>query len=293
MKIKSILIYAGYVLAFFISLYIFVYLTLPDERIAKFFVDRYTAIYGVNITYRSAGITPSMNILLKEVELMITDIPQKIKLDRVEAGISLSGYLFGTKPLILKAEISGGSIRINAGAKKEKIYLSLNVSDLDIMKVDFIKDKTGLNIKGQLNLQLDIKYDQKESKNNSGSISIEIKGSEIKGGKVMGFEIPSVNTGDIKGEIDIKEGKFKVSNFKSKGKDVELRLSGEGGFLSPPSRGNLNLSLRVRPSQGFIDREEKLKTVLFGIGSSLDKEGFYNFSIKGTLSNPAFNIEKK
>ncbi|MCX7959922.1 MAG: type II secretion system protein GspN, partial [Deltaproteobacteria bacterium] len=203
------------------------------------------------------------------------------------------GYLFGKKPFVIKADGFGGSLGIEAGSKKDMIFLSVEAENIDTLKLDVLREKTGLNIKGFVSLSADITYDKKESKNNNGRITLEFKGSEIKGGKIMGFEIPQVNTGDIKGEIEIKEGKFKVVNFKSKGKDIELRLSGDGNFQSPPARSNLNLSLKVKPAQAFIDREEKLKTVLFGIGSALDKEGFYNFSIKGTLSNPSFGIEKK
>lgn len=292
MKIKRILEYAGYILAFFISLYISIFLTLPDEQIAQYVIEKYIKPNGVNVIYKSVGITPTMNIVFKEAEIELMDNPQKVNVDRLEAGVSVFGFIIGDKPFMVKADVYGGSIKVGAGAKKEKISLSIDMSDLDMMKLDILKEKTGINFKGLLNLTADIKYDGKESKNNNGGLSIAIKSFEIKGGKIMGFEIPSVNLGDLKGDIEIKEGKFKVSNFKSKGKDVELRLVGDGSFQSPPSRSNLNLSLKVKLNQAFIDREEKLKTILFGIGSSLDKEGFYNFAIKGTLSNPSFNLEK-
>ncbi len=293
MKIKSALMYAGYILAFFISLYFFILLTLPEEQIAKYVIDKYIRPAGINITYKSATVSYAMDLVMNEAEIEISDIKQKISLESLTMGISISGYFFGNRPFVLKADGFGGRLKLAAGIKKERIFLSAEAEELDALKIDIFREKTGLNIKGLISFSADINYDKKESKNNNGKISIEIKDSEIKGGKIMGFEIPSINTGNLNGQIEMKDGKFKVSNFKSKGKDIEARLSGDGGFGSPPSRSNLNLSLRVKPSQAFIDREEKVKTVLFGIGNSLDKEGFYNFSIKGTLSNPSFSIEKK
>ncbi len=293
MRLRKIIIYTGYTAAFFVSLYLFIILSLPDEQIAAYINEKYIKPSGVNLSYRSARISYNLNIVFRETEIEITDMNQKLQLDRLEAGISVAGYIFGKRPFVIKAEGFGGTLRAEAGSKKDKVFIYVDASDIDTLKLDILKEKTGLNIKGTFSLNADIIYDKKESKNNNGRISIEFKGSEIKGGRIMGFEIPPVNTGDLKGDIEIKEGKFKITNFKSKGKDIELRLSGDGNFQSPPARSNLNLSLKVKPAQAFIDREEKLKTVLFGIGNSLDKEGFYNFSVRGTLSSPSFSIEKK
>lgn len=293
MKLRSALIYIGYVIAFFISLYLFILLSLPSDQIASYVVENYVRPAGLNLTYKGTSISPFMDLVLKNVEVEITEENQRFNFERLSAGLSLWGYLSGTTPVIIKASGYGGEIGLSFGMKKDRINLMIKLSGVDLSMVDLIKEKSGLNIKGVVDLYADIRYDKKESKNNSGKIRLNIKGSEIKGGKVMGFEIPAINTGDLSSEIEIKEGKFKVLNFRSRGKDVEIRLSGDGGFSSPISRSNLNLSLRAKPAQAFIDKEEKLKTLLFGIGNSLDKEGFYNFSIKGTLSSPTFNIEKK
>ncbi|MCX7943259.1 MAG: type II secretion system protein GspN [Deltaproteobacteria bacterium] len=293
MKIKTIIVYIGYGAVFLISLYLFVILSMPDEQIATYINERLIKQNGINLSYKSAHVSYKMSLVFSEVEIEIPEVNQKLSFERVEGGISLVGYLFGKRPFIIGADGFGGSILVEVGSKKDMIFLSLEVEQIEMLKLDILREKTGLNIKGIMNLTAEIVYDGKESKNNNGRVSLEFKDSEIKSGKVMGFEIPQINTGDIRGEIEIKEGKFKVTNLKSKGKDIELRLSGDGSFQSPPTRSSLNLSLKIKPAQAFIDREEKLKTILFGIGSSLDKEGFYNFSIKGTLSNPSFGIEKK
>ncbi len=293
MRFKTIIVYAGYIVAFFASLYFFVIIGLPKEQIASYINNKYIKPAGVNLLYKSADISYSMNLVFNEAEVEIPDVNQKLVFERIEIGISVIEYLFGSKPFLIRSNAYGGNIKIAAGTNKEKVFLSVVTDDLDVSKLDIVKEKTGLNIRGLLNLDLDISYDKKESKNNKGSINIEFKGLEIKSGTIMGFQIPPVNSGDLLGEIEIREGKFKITNFKAKGKDVEIKLLGDGAFLSPVSRSNLNLSLKVKPTQAFIDREEKLKTILFGIGSSLDKEGFYNFSIKGTISSPSFNIEKK
>lgn len=293
MRIKSVLIYTGYVFAFFVSLYLFVIFSLPEDQIVSFVNEKYIRPAGINLSYKSSSISYKLNLICKEVEIEVVDINQKFALDKLEVGVSVIGLIFGKRPFIARVDGFGGSLETALGIKGDKTFISLNLSEIDASKLDILKEKTGLNIKGLLNLKGDITYDKKESKNNNGKITIEFKGTEIKGGKILGFEIPVINIGEIKGEVEIKEGKFKINSFKSKGKDVEIRLSGDGSLQSPPSRSSLNLSLRAKPSQSLVDREERLKTVLFGIGSALDKEGFYNFSIKGTLSNPSFNIERK
>jgi len=293
MKLKGILIYIGYSVAFIVSLYFFVLISLPENEIAKYIIQKYIKPNDIDITYKSASISPDLSLVLKETEIEIQDVSKKLSLEKLKIGVSVFKYLFGKMLLNISAKGFGGDISIALGTKKDEIFIDVDTDELDVSQIEYLKEKTGLNIKGLLDISFRLDYNKKESQKNKGGIKLTIKNIEIKGGKIMGFEVPPMDIGDLKGEVEIKEGKFKVVNLKSKGKDLELRISGDGLLTSPPSRGSLNLTLRLKPTQAFIDKQEKIKTILFGIGNTLDKEGFYNFSIKGTFSNPTFTPEKK
>jgi type II secretion system protein N len=293
MRFKNVLIYIGYSLAFVVSLYLFTLISLPEEEIAKYVIQRYIKPNDIDITYKRASISPDLSLVLKDVEMGVGDVVKKVSLERLKIGVSVFSYLFGKMPLSIRAKGFGGDISVSLGTKKDELFIDVDTDDVDLSQVDYLKEKSGLNLKGILSLSFRVNYNKKESQKNNGAIKISIADVAIKGGKIMGFDAPPVDIGDLKGEIEIKEGKFKVINFKSKGKDVELRITGDGQFTSPPSKGSLNLTLKFKPSQGFIDRQEKIKTLLFGIGNTLDREGFYNFAIKGSISNPTFTPEKK
>lgn len=293
MRLRAILIYAGYVFVFFLGLYLFILLTLPDALVAEYLSERLLKPNDINVSYKGSGVSVWMTLVLQDAELELSDSGQRFYFERIEMGISPLQYLFGLRPFVVKAKGYGGDIRIAAGMKKENISLAVDTDNLDLSLVNILKDRTGLNLKGSLDLLLRVDLNKKKSNKNNGSISLSIEASEIKGGKIMGFEVPPINIGDIRSKVEIKEGKFKVGDFKGKGKDIEVRLAGEGEIVQPPGRSSLNLNLRLKPSQGFIDKNDKIKTILFGIASSLDKEGFYNFSIKGTFSDPLFLPEKK
>ncbi len=293
MKLRSILVFSGYVIVFLVSLYFFILFSLPEEQIARYVIDKYLKTNNVNISYKSSGISPGMNLVLKEAEVELSDDGYKFNFEKLEIGFSLLKYLISSKPVYVVASGYGGNIKLVSGFKKENIGIELIVDNLDLSLVDIFKDKTGLNLKGNLDMNLNLSLNKKETNKSNGSISFSLNSTEIKGGKIMGFEVPSVNIGELKSEIDIKNGKLKVSNFKGKGKDLEIKLAGDGQLAQNIGRSSLNLNLKLKPAQVFIEKNEKIKTILFGIGSSLDKEGYYNFSIKGTLSSPSFMPEKK
>lgn len=293
MRLRTILIYAGYVFVFFLGLYFFTLFTLPDAQVAGYLSERFLKPNDINVSYKGSGISVWMTLVLQDADLELSNGEHRFHFDRIEMGISPLQYLFGSRPFVVKAKGYGGDIKIVAGVKKENISLAVDTDNLDLSLVDILKDKTGLNLKGSFDLLLRVDLNKKRSNKSNGSISLSLEASEIKGGKIMGFEIPPVDIGDIRSKVDIKDGKFKVSDFKGKGKDIEVRLAGEGQILQPLGRSSLNLNLRLKPSQRFIDKNDKIKTILFGIASSLDKEGFYNFSLKGTFSDPLFLPEKK
>ena len=99
-----------------------------------------------------------------------------------------------------------------------------------------------------------------------------------------------MSLGKIIGRIDIKDGKAEVKDFKGKGKDIEVRGEGLANMNPHILNSAMSLKMKFKPSDDFVQKNQKLQPLLYAVQSSKDKDGFYVFQVTGTLEHPYFNM---
>jgi hypothetical protein len=95
----------------------------------------------------------------------------------------------------------------------------------------------------------------------------------------MGFPVPDLDFEQGWIEAEVKGDRLKVKKLELDGKELKVRVTGD---LVMRERGTLNLVVKLRPSERLSREQSGLLSLL----KNRDAEGFYQFSLVGTLAEP-------
>ena len=149
--------------------------------------------------------------------------------------------------------------------------LLVDADGLDIGSYAMLKD-FGLKLSGKLGGNFEMTGDV-------GKGRLLLKGLTSRELKIKGFPIPDLDFEQCWLEAELKGDRLTIKKMELDGKELKVRCLGD---LVLRDRGTLNLTVKLKPS-------ERLATEQAGIFSLLknkDAEGFYQFSLGGTLSDP-------
>ena len=97
--------------------------------------------------------------------------------------------------------------------------------------------------------------------------------------KIQGFSIPDLDFEQCWLEADIKGDRLTIKKLELEGKELKVRCLGD---LVLRERGTLNLTIKLKPSERLAREQAGIISLL----KNKDAEGFYQFSLGGTLSEP-------
>ena len=189
----------------------------------------------------------------------------------VHTHVSLLGFLRGLLSVDLKAEAYGGelSVRSEQGAKRQ--FVSVDVAGLDVASYTLLKN-LGLKLSGRVGGSLEMNGD-------AGKVKFLFKNLASRELKVKGFPVPDLDFDQAWIEGDVKGDRFTIRKLELDGKELKIRVSGD---LVMRERGTLNLAVKLKPSE----RLAKEQSMLLSLLKNRDPEGFYLFSLGGTVADP-------
>ena len=189
----------------------------------------------------------------------------------VHARLSLFGFLRGLLSVSLDGRVYGGelSVRSEQGVKRQ--YLSLDATDLDLASYPLLKD-LGLRLAGKLGGSF-------EMTNDAGRGKLWMKNLASRQLTVKGFPVPDLDFEQCWVEADIKGDRCTIRKLELDGKELKVRISGD---MVMREQGSLNLAIKLKPSERLAREQAALLSLL----KNKDAEGFYQFSIAGTVANP-------
>jgi type II secretion system protein N len=189
----------------------------------------------------------------------------------VHTHVSLFGFLRGLLSMNMKTQAYGGelSVRTEQGAKRR--FISVDADSLDLASYTFLKN-LGLKLSGKLGGSFEMTGD-------AGKGRFVIKNLASRELKIKGFPVPDLDfeQGWIEGEI--KGDRFTIKKLELDGKELKVRVSGD---LVMRERGTLNLAVKLKPSERLVQEQAALLSLL----KNRDAEGYYLFSLGGTLAEP-------
>ena len=189
----------------------------------------------------------------------------------VRTTVSLFSLLRGRLSLDLKGQAYGGALLVKAQQGPGRQNLLIDAEGLDIGSYSMLKD-LGLKLSGKLGGNFEMTGD-------AGKGRIWLKGLTSRELKITGFPIPDLDFEQGWLEAELKGDRLTIKKMELDGKELKVRCVGD---LVLRERGSLNLAMKIKPSE----RLAREQAGIIGLLKNKDAEGFYQFSIGGTLSEP-------
>jgi len=189
----------------------------------------------------------------------------------VHAHVSLFGFLRGLLSVDFKAQAYTGElhVRTEQGAKRQ--FFAVDAESLDLASYALLKN-LGLKLSGRLGGAFEMSGD-------AGKGRFLIKNLASRELKIKGFPVPDLDFEQGWIEGDVKGDRLTIKKLELDGKELKVRVSGD---LVMRERGTLNLAVKLKVSERLAKEQAGLLSLL----KNRDPEGFYLFSLGGTVAEP-------
>lgn len=299
---------------FWLAFTTFFYLTFPVDRVKGIIVEKIEEALGKG-KQGPYGVDPKVTIGMlsmwrlsgldaKNVQIQLgsrdPDPGPTIDVDRLQARVGILSLLTDDKSISFSADLYDGEAEgaFVVDPKGNVLELELDVEGVDLAKAPLLVGKLGVPATGALNLKADLDLGKEAEKNAQGKATIDVQKISLGPGELKiplpgltgGLTLPLIDMGDLKGEIDVKDGKGKFEKLKLDGKSISGELSGEIALRGRIGTSRLDGAGWLKISEQFLDENSKFKTLLEFPGplqKAKDEEGRYHFTLKGTLASPS------
>ena len=189
----------------------------------------------------------------------------------VRTTVSLFSALRGRLSLDMKGQSYGGVLLVKTQQGPGRQNLLVDADGLDIGSYAMLKD-FGLKLSGKLGGNFEMTGDV-------GKGRLWLKGLTSRELKIKGFSIPDLDFEQCWLEAELKGDRLTIKKMELDGKELKVRCLGD---LVLRDRGTLNLSVKLKPSERLATEQAGI----FSLFKNKDAEGFYQFSLGGTVSDP-------
>jgi type II secretion system protein N len=189
----------------------------------------------------------------------------------VRAHISLFGFLRGLLSADLQGNAYGGDLKIRTQQGAKQRFLAVDANGLDIGAYPPLRD-LGLKMSGRTGGSF-------EMTDGTGKGRVWFRNLASRELKIMGFPVPDLDFEQGWVEAEVRGDRLTVRKLELDGKELTVRITGD---LVMRERGTLNLAVRLKPSERLAQEQSGLLSLL----KTRDAEGFYQFSLGGTLDSP-------
>jgi type II secretion system protein N len=190
---------------------------------------------------------------------------------QVRMSVSLFRLLRNLLSMDLKASAYGGELLVKAQQGPGREYVVFDANGLDIASYTLLKN-AGFHFSGKLGGNIELT-------NDTGKGKLWLKGLTSRDLKVKGFSVPDLDFDQCWLEADIKGDRMTIRKLDLDGKELKVRCIGD---VILRERGSLNLAVRLKPSERLAREQAGLLSLI----KNKDAEGFYQFNLGGTFSEP-------
>ncbi len=261
------LLFAAYFTAVFL---VFLLLLFPFDRIKARLESEVRQRTTLELSI--ARISPRFINRFVLSDVVVSDQKGKVLFESpsVRASVSLFGLLRGLLSLDMKAKAYGGDLLVKAqqGPGRQRILVDAN--GLDIGSYPLLKEY--LKISGKLGGNFEMSGD-------TGAGKVLLNGVAVRELKIKGFPVPDLDFDQCWLEAEVKGDRMTIKKLTLDGKELKVQCLGD---IVLRERGSLNLTVKLKPSERLAREQSGILSLL----KNKDAEGFYQFSVGGTLSEP-------
>jgi type II secretion system protein N len=259
--------------AYFVAVFLFfLYLLFPYDRIRLKLESEVRQRAPVELSI--ARIAPRFLNLFVLSDVVVSDQKGRILFESpsVRTAVSLVGLLRGTLSLDIRTKAYGGDLLMKTQQGRGRQYFVIDANGLDLGSYRLLKN-AGLKLSGRLGGNIEITGD-------TGKARLWLKGLTSRELTIKGFPLPDLDFEQCWLEAEIKGDRLTIRKLELDGKELTVRCLGD---LVLRERGTINLTVRLKPSERLAHEQEGVLSLF----KNKDADGFYQFSIGGTLTDPA------
>jgi type II secretion system protein N len=261
----------SFALYFVIAFLAFLIVLLPFDRI-KTKLETETRS-RTSLELNIARISPRFLNRFVLTDVVLSDRTGRVLFESpaVHVHVSLFGFLRGLLSLDFKARAYTGElhVRTEQGAKRQ--FFAVDAESLDLASYALLKN-LGLKLSGKLGGAFEMSGDAGKGR----FLVTNLASREL---KIKGFPVPDLDFEQGWIEGDIKGDRLTIKKLELDGKELKVRVSGD---LVMRERGTLNLAVKLKLSERLAKEQAGLLSLL----KNRDPEGFYLFSLGGTVAEP-------
>ena len=269
---KKILIRRLSFTAYFAAAFLlFLYLLFPYDRATSKLSSEVRRRAPVELSI--ARIAPRFFNRFELTEVVVSDQKGRVLFESpsVKAAVSLVGLLRGTLSLEMKAKAYGGDLLMKAQQGRGGQFFLIDANGLDLGSYRLLRD-AGLKLSGRLGGNIEMTGD-------AGKGRLWLKGLTSRELTIKGFPLPDLDFEQCWLEAEIKGDRLTIRKLELNGKELTVRCLGD---VVLRERGTINLTVKLKPSERLAQEQAGLLSLL----KTRDAEGFYQFGVGGTLSEP-------
>ncbi|MCA9507327.1 MAG: type II secretion system protein GspN [Myxococcales bacterium] len=230
--------------------------------------------------------------------------PINVQIDSLKGRVALSSLLSSTKKISILGQFYGGKLDSHFKIRQPNTLLGveLSLTKLNLAKIDLLEAALGSQLRGVLDIQVDVESQSQLSKDGTGLIKLILDNAAYgpgslnvpMGGFVSNLSVPLINLGKLNIEMNLAKGKLDSKVFSLKGGDLEgeMKLAVELGRV--PQLSRLDGSGWFSLKKEFVASNETFK-MLFDLIPELrtaqQGDGKVGFSIRGIFGRPYFKLE--
>jgi len=206
-------------------------------------------------------------------DVVVSDQTGKVLFESpsVRTTISLFGLMRGNLAADMKAKAYGGDLLLKFQQGPGRQYIFCDANGLDIGSYQLLKN-LGLKLAGKLGGNFEVT-------NDVGKGRIWFKSLAFRELKIKGFPVPDMDFDECWIEADLKGDRLTIRKLEMNGKELKIQCLGD---MVLRERGTINLTVKLKPSVRLAQEQSGILSFL----KNRDAEGFYQFSLGGTLSEP-------
>jgi len=297
-QLRRIGIFAGFGLVVFV---VALYASFPYDRAKEAAIRMASKNFDVDVEIGSAGPAFGLAVMFHDIRVRTrppTGKPTRFTIESAKVSPSLTSLFSSSMSFSVSAEALGGKIDLDqrgAPGKKGGFRTELNARDIDMAEIPGIREAINMPLTGKLKLDVRIASETGRYADAAGAMTIACEDCVAGDGKTplkvpgnpflaAGLTLPRTRIGNLGGRIAIDKGTAKLQGVESKSPDGEVALEGEINLRDPMPQSNVNLYLRFKLSEAFLQKASAVQMILQAAASAGKRpDGFYGLRIGGRL----------
>ncbi|MBN1773346.1 MAG: type II secretion system protein GspN [Deltaproteobacteria bacterium] len=312
---RRLLFGLGYGLLFLVSFTVFLYLSFPWDRTARY--AEAAMAKALDMDVRIGSIAPSWftGLELCDVTLRSRKPDRQGRLttihaERVVARASLGTVFGGDIDVDFVAEMMGGKIEGQFYRAQKDTRIVANLNGLSPDEVGFLREMVGLPIKGGLAGRLDLTLRDHRFSKAAGTIEVTARGVVVGDGKAMlklkvkpqyaelqeflnredqGVVLPPMKVGTVTLKARVSQGAARITQLEASSEHIEFKGEGQLLLADPVTASTSAIYVMYKMSTVYESIDSETRAMMENMRTSpvyrraLRTDGFFGFCLSGVL----------